>query len=30
MIKGEITSRVDIWEYRCYWLAYQMMTNKFN
>ena len=29
--KGNFTSRaIDIWEYKCYWLAYQMMTNKFN
>ncbi len=30
MTKGDFTSVVDIWECRCYWLAYQMMTNKFN
>lgn len=31
MTKGNFTSRaIDIWEYKCYWLAYQMMTNKFN
>lgn len=31
MTKGDFTSRaIDIWEYTCCWLAYQMMTNKFN
>lgn len=30
MTKGDFTWRIDIWEYTCCWLAYQMMTNKFN
>lgn len=28
-VEWEVTN-YDIWESRCYWLAYKMMTNIFN